>query len=204
MHATSLYLCYSLFTWARSPTQAPTHTLSLSFFPPWLYMIKWCQRCLWHNLFWHKAIQKSSLSYGNVTTCSPRGQINLLVIAHLNISDNSFNINNEFYSFPRFRICTAISIPLLKSYKDLEPARIVYFKENLFLQTPFWSDLPYYSDFLSHQSGNFQCCSKTLSLCKSARLCHCVNLTDRDLENIQTCILMQKHTHIGTRAVWIE
>lgn len=49
--------------------------------------------------------------------------------------------------------------------KDLKSAKIVCFKENVFLQAPFWPDCPYYSDLLSPPSGYFQCCSKTLLLC---------------------------------------
>lgn len=96
---------------------------SFCFSSHWFYIIKCYQTYLWHGLFWHTGIKKSSLSCGNETTCSPRGQINLLVIAHLNISDNSFNINSEFYSFPRFHIYAFISIPLFKSYKGFRTCK---------------------------------------------------------------------------------
>ena len=61
-----------------------------------------------------KERKKSALSCDNVTICSPRGQINLLVTVHLNISDNSFNINSEFYSSSRFHIYTYMSISSFK------------------------------------------------------------------------------------------
>lgn len=94
-----------------------------------------------------------ALSCNNVTTCSPRGQINLLVIAHLNISDNSFNINSEFAALPDFTFMHLFLFPHLNHTRDLEPAKLVYFKEDIFLLTPFRLDHPY---FLSQDAFNRQ------------------------------------------------
>lgn len=74
-----------------------------------------------------RVLKKLAPSCDNVTTCSPRGQINLLVIAHLNISDNSFNINSEFTALPDFHIYASISAPSLKSYKGFKTYKACLF-----------------------------------------------------------------------------
>lgn len=107
------------FSQVGSPTLSPTHNhtfLSLFFLLLVLYnkMIP--------NIYMSQPLltqrHKEILFFcGNVTTFSLRGQINLLVIAHLNINDNSFNINSKFYSSSRLHISVFISIPLFKLYK---------------------------------------------------------------------------------------
>lgn len=100
----------------------------------------------------------------------------MLVIAHLNISDNSFNISSEFAALPDFTFMHLFLFPHLNHTRDLEPAKLVHFKEDIFLLTPFRLDHPYYSDLFFPESGCFQ---------QAVRVCHCISLIDGNLENTQ-------------------
>ena len=129
------FLCYLLLTWACSPPQEPTHTLTslplffLSLFPH-NKDIKHIYDIAFSGM---KVFKKLALSCDNVITCSPRGQINLLVTAHLNISDNSFNINSEFAALPDFTFMHLFLFPHLNRTRDLEPTKLIYFKKDIFL-----------------------------------------------------------------------
>lgn len=101
--------------------QSPT-PVSLCFFFHWCYIIKRYQPYVWHSLYWFQGTKKNPFLWSCDNT-QPKAQINLLVIAHLNISDHSFNINSEFYSSPSFHIYAFISMPLFKSYKGLGPCK---------------------------------------------------------------------------------
>lgn len=124
-----------LLTWACSPTQEPTHTLTslplffLSLFPH-NKDIKHIYEVAFSEV---RVLKKLAPPCDNVTTCSPRGQIYLLVIAHLNISDNSFNINSEFAALPDFTFMHLFLLPHLNHTRDLKPTKLVYFKEDIFL-----------------------------------------------------------------------
>lgn len=100
-----------------------------------------------------------------MTICSLRGQINLLVIAHLNISDNSFNIKSEYYSSSRLHMYAFISTPLFKSYKGFRICKDCL-KKIYFFMLPFDLTVLIIGISCLLKSECFQCCSKTLSLCK--------------------------------------